>query len=360
MKPRALSTTIAPRSREFLRDVLAGLSRPDKHLPCKYFYDERGSQLFELICELPEYYPTRCELAILEAHAGAMADCLGPGLVLVEYGSGSSRKTRLLLDRLARPRAYVPVDISREHLLASARRLAADYPTLAVVPLCSDFTQSFRLPASVPAAGRRAVYFSGSTIGNFGPTEAVALLRRIAELVGPGGGLLIGADLKKDRAILEPAYDDAQGVTAAFNLNLLARINRELAGDFVLDRFRHRAFYNEPHGRIEMHLVSLEAQTVRVADQSFRLARDETICTEYSHKYSLADFAELARAAGLQVHAVWTDPAGLFSVQYATSSGAAWPDDAGSAGPHPPRPAAARPQTDGGRGDGCRDRPVTR
>ena len=318
MKPRTISTPVSSHLREFQRDVLAGLSRRDRHLPCKYFYDERGSQLFERICELPEYYPTRCELAILEAHAGAMASRLGAGCVLVEYGSGSSRKTRLLLDRLIEPRAYVPVDISREHLLASARRLAADYPHLEVVPLCADFTRPFRLPGSV--TGRRAVYFSGSTIGNFGPADATALLRQIAHLVGPGGGLLIGVDLKKDRAILEPAYDDARGVTAAFNLNLLARINRELGADFVLDRFRHRAVWNEAHGRIEMHLVSLEAQTVHLAGHSFHLARNETICTEHSHKYRVEDFAELARNAGLEVRAGWTDEAGLFGVQYAEAT----------------------------------------
>jgi dimethylhistidine N-methyltransferase len=315
MKPRSTLPPAAPHTREFLHDVLAGLSRLDKHLPCKYFYDERGSQLFEQICELPEYYPTRCELAILAAHGADMAARVGPGCVLIEYGSGSSRKTRLLLDQLAGPLTYVPVDISREHLEASARRLAADYPHVRCRAVCADFTCPFHLPAST--SGRRVVYFSGSTIGNFGPAEATALLRQIARLVGPGGGLLIGVDLKKDRAILEPAYDDAQGVTAAFNLNLLARINRELAGDFVLDRFRHLAFWNEEHGRIEMHLVSLEAQQVNVAGQTFFLARDETICTEYSHKYSLADFAGMARDAGLEVADVWTDEAGLFSVQYA-------------------------------------------
>jgi dimethylhistidine N-methyltransferase len=305
------------RACEFLDDVLAGLSRRDKHLPCKHFYDERGSQLFEEICELPEYYPTRCELAILQAHAADMADRLGPGCVLIEFGSGSSRKTRLLLDHLAGPVTYVPVDISRDFLLASANRLAGDYPHVSIVPQCADFARPFRLPASLRPEARRVVYFSGSTIGNFGPAEAHRLLRQIARLVGPGGGLLIGVDLKKDRAILEPAYDDAQAVTAAFNLNLLARINRELGADFVLDRFRHRAFYNEPHGRIEMHLVSLESQTVHLAGHCFHLAPGETICTEYSHKYSLVEFASLAQGAGLGVRDVWTDEAGLFSVQFA-------------------------------------------
>jgi dimethylhistidine N-methyltransferase len=318
MKQSTRPARLSSSSREFLRDVLAGLSAPARHLPCKYFYDEHGSHLFERICELPEYYPTRCELAILESHAGDMAALIGPGCVLVEYGSGASRKTRLLLDRLVSPRAYVPVDISREQLLASARRLAADYPHITVAPICADFTRPFRLPDL--GAGRRVVYFSGSTIGNFGPVESVALLREINRLVGPGGGLLIGVDLKKDRRILEPAYDDAQGVTAAFNLNLLARINRELGADFALDSFRHHAFWNEEAGRIEMHLVSRRSQTVHLAGRAFHLKREETICTEYSHKYSLEDFAQLASAAGLEVRAVWTDEAGLFSVQYAEAS----------------------------------------
>jgi dimethylhistidine N-methyltransferase len=301
----------------FLRDVLAGLSRPSKHLPCMYLYDERGSALFEEICTLPEYYLTRCELAILERHAGEMADLLGAGCALVEYGSGSGRKTRLLLDHLEDAWAYIPVDVSREPLYRMAGQLAREYPHVAVTPLCADFTRPFALPRVVREGGRRAVYFSGSTIGNFQPAEATGLLAHVAELVGPGGGLLIGVDLKKPKDILEPAYDDARGVTAAFNLNLLARINRELGADFVLKRFRHRAFYDEAHGRIEMHLVSLAEQTVRLAGQCFALAEGETICTEYSHKYSFGDFRALAEVAGLAVRRVWTDEQGLFSVQYA-------------------------------------------
>jgi dimethylhistidine N-methyltransferase len=320
MKTHTLPTVVEPWTPDpvFLRDVLAGLSAPDKRLPCKYFYDKRGSELFEQICELPEYYPTRCELAILEKHALDMARLLGRGCTLVEYGSGSSRKTRLLLDRLDGS-TYVPVDISREHLYRTAKQLAADYPRVLVAPLCADFTRPFALPRAARAegGGRRAVYFSGSTIGNFLPEEAAQLLRAIAGLVGPGGGLLIGVDLKKPRSILEPAYDDPRGVTASFNLNLLARINRELGADFSPDRFRHRAFYNEPAGRIEMHLVSRMAQTVRLAAQRFSLEAGESICTEYSHKYSLADFRDLAGAAGLRVRRVWTDAAGLFSVQFA-------------------------------------------
>jgi dimethylhistidine N-methyltransferase len=299
----------------FLRDVVRGLGRRCKSLPCKYFYDARGSRLFDRICDLPEYYPTRCEVEILTRHAGAIADLVGPGCVLVEYGSGSSVKTRLLLDRLREPVAYVPVDISGEHLHTSAGRLARRYPALHIRPVCADFTMPFDLPSQLPA-GRRVVYFSGSTIGNFHPDEAVRLLAGMARLAGPAGGLLIAMDLKKDRSILEPAYDDREGVTASFNLNLLTRINRELGADFNLDRFRHRAFYNEDPGRIEMHLVSLEAQTVHVGGRVFSLTQGETICTEYSHKYSLADAQALAEKAGLSVEQVWTDDRGLFSVQW--------------------------------------------
>ena len=321
MKPLTLTPPVQPRTADsvFLRDVLTGLSRPDRRLSCKYFYDRRGSELFEQICELPEYYPTRCELSILERHAEAMAALLGPDVGLIEYGSGSSRKTRLLLDRLAGAPAYIPVDISREHLHRTAKQLERDYPHVAVTPLCADFSKPFALPRIAREVRRRVVYFSGSTIGNLLPAEAAGLLKHIAVLTGPGGGLLIGIDLKKSRAILEPAYDDARGVTAAFNLNLLARINRELGADFALDQFRHRAFYNEAQGRIEMHLVSQTAQTVRLAGQRFAFAAGETICTEYSHKYSLADFRALAADAGLELQHVWTDEAGLFSVQYAES-----------------------------------------
>ena len=301
---------------EFLRDVLEGLGRPEKALPCKYFYDARGAELFEQICTLDEYYLTRCELAILERHAGAMARAIGPGCALIEYGSGSGRKTRLLLDALPDPVAYVPVDLSAEQLRESARQLARDYPHLEVVPVCADFARPFPLPRLRPAPARRVVYFSGSTIGNFGPPEATALLADIARLVGPGGGLLIAVDLHKDRSLLEPAYDDARGVTAAFNLNLLVRINRELGADFRPERFRHHAFYNEGRGRVEMHLVSLADQAVHVGGQAFAFRAGETICTEYSYKYSLEEFAGLANAAGLRRERVWTDERGLFSVQY--------------------------------------------
>ena len=300
----------------FRRDVVRGLARSRKRLPCKYFYDARGSALFDQICELDEYYPTRCEAAVLRHHAGDIAAAAGPGCVLVEYGSGSSTKTRLLLDHLHGPVAYVPVDISGEHLFAAARRLARHYPGLAVRPVCADFTRPFELPPLGRGPTRRIVFFSGSTVGNFRPPEAVALLRRIAGLVGPGGGLLIGVDLKKDRRVLDAAYNDARGVTAAFNLNLLARINRELGGDFDLDRFRHRAFFNERRGRIEMHLISVGPQTVRVGDTSFSFADGEAICTEYSYKYAVDEFRWLAGRAGFTLEHVWTDPDGLYSVHF--------------------------------------------
>lgn len=303
------------RDHTFLADVLAGLSLPEKRLPCKYFYDECGSRLFEQICELPEYYPTRTELGILRAHAEEISDYFGPLCGLIEYGSGSSRKTRLLLERL-RDGIYYPVDISREHLHGTAERLAREFSGVEVVPVHADFTRPFALPASRRPVRRRVAYFSGSTIGNFPPGEAVILLGQIAQQIGPGGGLLIGVDRKKDRAILEAAYDDASGVTAAFNLNLLARINRELGGDFALDRFAHRAFYNELHGRIEMHLVSQVPQVAHLGGLRFPLRQGETICTEYSYKFSLDDFARLAATADLTVHQVWCDPENLFSVQY--------------------------------------------
>jgi dimethylhistidine N-methyltransferase len=315
-------TTASPHVRRpsavdaFRRDVLDGLRRPRKELPCKYFYDARGSRLFDEICSLDEYYPTRCELEILHDRAGEMADEAGPGCVLIEYGSGSGLKTRLLLDRLRDPAAYVPVDISGEHLTQSAARLGRRHPSLRVLPVCADFTAPFALPPLPTGAGCRVLYFSGSTIGNFRPPEALQLIDGMARLVGPGGGLLIAADLKKDPAILEPAYNDRLGVTAAFNLNLLTRINRELSADFDLDRFRHRAFYNIRRGRIEMHLVSAEAQSVRIGGEVIHFAEGETIRTECSYKYGLDEFRRLAQKLGLCVDRVWTDSRGYFSVQW--------------------------------------------
>lgn len=302
----------------FLRDVLHGLRRRRKRLPSKYFYDAAGSALFDRICDLDEYYLTRCELDLLRRHAAEMAEAAGPGAALIEYGSGSSLKTRLLLDHLREPAAYVPVDISGEHLNRSAVRLRRRYPALPVLPVTADFTQPFELPPLPPGVGRRVVLFSGSTIGNFRPAEAARLLRQMARLCGPDGALLVAADLKKDRAILEAAYNDRLGVTAAFNLNLLTRINQELHADFAVDRFRHHAFYNPRHGRMEMHLVSLANQTVHIGGVALVFARGETIRTEYSYKYSPSDFAELARRAGLQVERMWTDEKQWFSAQWLT------------------------------------------
>jgi dimethylhistidine N-methyltransferase len=296
--------------------VLAGLSAPAKSLPCKYLYDDRGSRLFDQICDLPEYYPTRTELGILRRHAGDMAAALGTGCLVIEYGSGSGTKTPLLLDRLKQPAGYVPVDISRDHLLASAAVLQRRFPNLDVLPVWADFTGEFEVPATRRVPRRKAVFFPGSTIGNFGPTCAIELMRGVARRCGRGGAFLVGVDLHKSKAILEPAYDDAAGVTAAFNKNLLVRINRELGTDFDLDQFDHRAVFDETHSRIEMHLVSRRRREVHLDGHTIAFAAGETICTEYSYKYTLDAFRGLARAAGLTVRQVWTDPAGWFSVQY--------------------------------------------
>ncbi len=304
----------------FRWDVLAGLLQSPKVLPCKYFYDEAGSQLFDQICELDEYYLTRTELQIMEDHAGEMAGAFGPACVLVEYGSGSSWKSRLLLDRLDGGSVYVPVDIAREHLRQTAARLADQYPDLRIRPVCADFTMPFVLPKLRPNAGRTIVYFPGSTIGNFPPARAVDLLKQMRRLAGTTGGILIGVDLPKSRDILEAAYDDEQGVTARFNLNLLHRINRELDADIPVDRFEHQAIFNERESRVEMHLVSAEEQTLTIAGAEFDFAEGETIHTENSYKYGLEYFADLAAQAGLSVRRVWCDAEKLFSVQFLVPS----------------------------------------
>jgi dimethylhistidine N-methyltransferase len=297
-------------------DVWAGLERSRKELPCKYLYDAAGSALFERICELPEYYPTRTELAILEASAAEMAALLGPECLVVEYGCGSGAKTRLLLDRLERPVAYLPIDISPGPLLAFARELCADHPRLEVLPVLGDYTREIDLPATARAPRRRAVFFPGSTIGNFHPREAEAFLKRVAASCGRGGALLVGVDLPKDRATLERAYDDASGVTAAFDLNLLVRINRELGADFDVSAFRHRAVWVRELSRVEMHLVSRRRQRVSVAGRRFALEAGEPIRTECSYKWSRAGFRALAAGAGWSVRRVWTDAARRFCVHY--------------------------------------------
>lgn len=306
---------LAPHRADFRMQVLRGLRQTRKQLPCKFFYDHRGSQLFDQICELPEYYLTRTELGILEAHVQEMTDAMGDRCLLVEYGSGSSLKIRLLLDHLRDPAGYVPFDIAREHLMDAAARLAAAYPGLNILPVCADYTRPFELPACDGAA-RTVVYFPGSTIGNFDPHEARAFLRAAADRCGPGGGLLIGVDLKKDPAVLHAAYNDAAGVTAAFNLNLLVRINRELDGTFDLEGFAHYAFYNPRLGRIEMHLLSRADQPVTIAGHRVDFREGETIFTECSYKYTLREFESLAASAGWRVQQTWTDDRRQFSVQY--------------------------------------------
>ena len=299
-----------------VEEVLRGLRSPQKELPCKLFYDDLGSQLFEQITALDEYYLTRTESGIMWTAAPEMAARLGPECLLIEYGSGSSTKTRILLQHLERPAGYVPIDISREQLQRSATEIAEAFPQLRVLPVCADYTAPFELPPLGARAARRVAYYPGSTIGNFVPDDARRFLARVAEVCGPGGGLLIGVDLKKDPAILHPAYNDALGVTAAFNLNILQRLNRDLGADFAVDQFRHYAFYNPVFSRIEMHLVSLCEQVVRLGRVSVRFDRGESIWTEASYKYNLDDFAGLARAAGWRVEQVWTDHHNLFSVQY--------------------------------------------
>lgn len=307
---------LEPELEDFETAVMSGLSSVQKTLPCKFFYDQEGSRLFDQICELPEYYPTRTEIALLDTRAGEMADLMGPHCHVIEFGSGSSIKIKTLLDALETPAACTAVDISRDHLIASAENLAADYPNVAIAAICADYTQPFDVnpPKSHPDA-RRVGFFPGSTIGNFAPDEAVDFLSTAAKLLS-GGDLLVGVDLKKDTARLTAAYDDAQGVTAAFNLNLLTRINRELGGDFELDGFAHLALYNEALGRIEMHLRSLRAQTVSVGGCRFEFAADETIHTENSCKYSIEEFQALAARAGFETLHSWTDPEELFSVHY--------------------------------------------
>jgi len=287
--------------------VIAGLSLPQKALPPKYFYDADGSRLFERICRLPEYYPTRAELALTRRHLSAIARFAGKGCELIEYGSGTSLKTRLLI-RALRPSVYLPVDISATALAGAARRLAREFPRLQVFAVTGDFSQPLRLPMlRARAAVRRVVYFPGSTIGNLTPNEAQAFLRMTRGQVGAAGSMLVGVDLKKDAITLHAAYNDARGVTAEFNLNLLRRINRELGAGFDLRRFRHYAFYNPALGRIEMHLVSLARQTVNVGAYRFEFAPGETIHTENSCKYSVEEFAALAAEAGFRADKVWQD-----------------------------------------------------
>jgi L-histidine N-alpha-methyltransferase len=311
--PERLRAEEAGGSDAFADAVLAGFARRPRSIPCRFFYDARGSELFEEITKLEEYYPTRIETALLEAHGAEIASLAGKGRVLIEFGSGSSRKTKLLLCALGKVPAYIPIDIAAESLREAAEWLSGQHDGLTILPVIADFTTTRSLP---PAAQRkkRLGFFSGSTIGNLTHDEARAFLANAARLLGPGSIFLIGVDLKKEASILLPAYDDAQGVTAQFNLNLLARINRELGGTFGLSRFAHEAIYNEAAGRIEIHIRSLAEQIVRIRGHTFAFTDGERIHTENSHKYTIGEFQALAQAAGWKPVKAWTDEADLFSL----------------------------------------------
>lgn len=299
---------------DFYGDVVKGLTSDRKQLPSKYFYDKRGSVLFEQICHLDEYYPTDSEVSIMQNDITEITDCLGKGLQLIELGSGSSMKTRLLLDNCRDLKMYVPVDISGNFLNQTARKLRSDYPDLDIRPVAADYTSPFKIPES-EAIKRRVVYFPGSTIGNFTRQRASAFLDTIGENLSFGDGLLIGVDLKKDVGVLEAAYNDSKGITAEFNKNILTRINHELSADFDLGQFRHRAFYNVAEGRIEMHLESLSDQVVQVNGMQVTFEEGETIHTENSHKYTVEEFEEVA-GDHFDRQKTWTDERGYFSVHY--------------------------------------------
>ncbi len=313
--PAPLFYDLEPEVEDFAAAVLVGLSSRPKRLPCKFFYDERGSRLFEQICELDEYYPTKTEMGLLDEHMGEISTLIGSRTNLIELGSGASRKIRKILDALPDLVQYTAVDISREFLLQSTSALAASYPHLKVVAICADFTQPFEIPADSPDI-RRVAFFPGSTIGNFVPGDAVRLLRQVAVMLGTGGGLLIGADLKKDPDVLHAAYNDSEGVTAAFNLNLLTRINDELEGDFNVHAFDHEAPYLPESGKIEMRLTSTRRQTVTVGNRSFTFEEGEHIHTENSYKFTIGEFQNVCREAGFRSEAVWTDNKNLFSIHY--------------------------------------------
>ena len=299
-----------------LDELIDGLRQPEKTISPKYFYDERGSQLFDEITRLPEYYPTETELGIMRDNIGEIASLVGKQASLIEFGSGSSLKTRVLLEHLDDLAAYVPVDISEDHLLASVGQIREKFPELDVLPVVADFTQPFRLPDPKVMPVRNIVYFPGSTIGNFTNEAAQELLRVMYEEAGAGGALLIGVDLQKDPAIIERAYNDSAGVTAEFNRNMLRHLNREFDADFDLDAFTHSARYNQHEGRIEIRLVSELDQEFSLGHESFSIGKDEAILTEYSHKYTLEGFAAMGEAAGFHVERVWMDADRLFSVQY--------------------------------------------
>ena len=312
---RPLAPRRAPHDDALLREVLTGLRAVPKTLPPKLFYDDAGAKLFEEICRLDEYYLTRTELSILRECLGELAELAGPRCTLVEYGSGAGEKVRLLLDALREPSAYLPIDISGDQLGRVAAELRALYPAVAVTPVCADYTRPVHLPAA-PWGMRRVAFFPGSTIGNFHPAEAAAFLSRLRRTIGPTGALILGVDRRKDERTLNAAYDDRRGVTAAFNLNLLSRLNRELDADFNLAAFRHRAFFNAAASRIEMHLEAVRDQIVRVADHHLWFVKGETIWTESSYKYDEDGFANLVAAAGFRLVRRWTDAREWFWIAF--------------------------------------------
>ena len=305
-----------PGLESFLAEVLIGLRKPQRELPSKYFYDERGSQLFERICELKEYYVTGIEASIMRSHIKEIVELIGPHVLVIEHGCGNCEKVRFLMNHLHDPVAFIPIDISKEQLLQVAKELDSIFPQLQVLPVCADYTSNFELPIPKRESKRTVVYFPGSTIGNFDPMPARHFLEHVANLCGSDGALLTGVDLKKDPAVLHDAYNDSEGVTAAFNLNLLERINRELGCDFQLDAFEHYAFYNPRESRVEMHLISQKNQAVHVDGETISFTRGESIWTESSYKYNLDEFEQIAAVAGFRVERVWVDERRWFSVQY--------------------------------------------
>jgi len=306
---------LAPASEEFREQFIAGLAQMPRTLPSKFFYDEQGAGLFLKICELPEYYITRTEMQILRDSGPKIADALGRQIELIGLGTGAGTKTRILLENLDSPIAYIPVDISKEQLTQSTAAFSQTFPTLEILPVCTDYLQPFELPTPIRVPARKIVYFPGSTIGNLEPAAALTFLKKIRTMVRPAnGGLLIGVDLKKSKTILERAYNDSSGVTAAFNRNLLVRANRDLNADFDLEQWRHHAIYNEKAGRIEMHLISRTNQSVSVGGHIFNFARGEHIISEFSYKYSPEDMIALADRAGMRFEKVWTDRHRLFGV----------------------------------------------
>ena len=302
----------------FREEVLRGLAKSPRELPCKFFYDQRGAQLFQQICELPEYYITRTEIEILRLHGAEMANVLGPQIELIGLGTGAGTKTQILLEELKDARVYVPIDISREQLERSAARFNEMFPTLQILPVAADYLEPFELPLPRQLSSRSVIYFPGSTIGNFEPDAAGEFLTRLVDLAGDGGGLLIGVDLQKDRHIIEAAYNDSAGVTAQFNKNILTHINRELGGHFDLAHWQHYAIYNPAEGRIELYLISEIDQAVKISGREFQFRAGEKILTEYSYKHTIGGFITLARQAGFHFEQVWTDDNRWFGVFYFT------------------------------------------